>query len=120
MNVCWKQGLRPGEALQGIVTEAIESLLAMDADRLEELSRCCADLNRELGTGSERTEAGQELAERAHEMEMLRRILFETRANLAVMTRVRLMRLGAESGVLGGALPAGWMRRGGDVEYGDN
>ena len=41
MNVCWKQGLRPGEALQGIVTEAIESLLAMDADRLEELSRCC-------------------------------------------------------------------------------
>ncbi len=40
-------GSRSRVELTGLVREATASLVRMDADRLEELARCCRDLNRE-------------------------------------------------------------------------
>ncbi len=40
-------GYRSRVELTGLVREATASLVRMDADRLEELARCCRDLNRE-------------------------------------------------------------------------
>jgi hypothetical protein len=48
MTFEWQEQLRPGAALQEIVQQATAALIVMDAERLEELARCCADLNRDI------------------------------------------------------------------------
>lgn len=104
-----------GLKVTAILAEATEALLGMDANRLEELAQCCQDLNRSLGP-SERQAAGCELAEVPVEIETLRRILSETRANLVVLTRVRLLGVGGTRG--GQRLVWGLSRQEG--EYGDD
>jgi hypothetical protein len=111
MTSGWREQLRPGVALRGIVQQATAALIAMDAKRLEELAICCADLNRELeGTGGI-VEAATDLRASAGDMELLDRILFETRANLSVFSRLHVMRLNQA---------AEWRDMEGNVSYGDN
>lgn len=93
MNVCWQQELRPGTALHAIVQEATDALIAMDTERLEELARCCADLNRELAANCSPAELREAADEIAAETRLLGRILVETRANLAVLTRLHVIHL---------------------------
>jgi hypothetical protein len=89
----WREQLRPGVALRGIVQQATAALIAMDAQRLEELALCCADLNRELDDTGGIAEAAADLRSSPEDLELLNRILFESRANLAVFSRLHLMRL---------------------------
>ena len=93
MNVCWQQELRPGAALRTLVREATDALIAMDAERLEELARCCVDLNRELEAQYSLAEVAEAAREIAAETDLLGRILVETRANLAVLTRLHVIHL---------------------------
>jgi len=107
----WREQLRPGVALRGIVRQATAALIAMDAQRLEELALCCADLNRELEDSGGIATASADLRASAEDMELLNRILFETRANLTVFSRLHLMRLNEAAAGRG---PEG------NASYGDN
>jgi hypothetical protein len=93
MTIGWREQLQPGVALHEIVREATVALISMDAQRLEELARCCVDLNRELQESGEAAEAATELQCAAKDMKLLGRVLFETRANLTVLTRLHVLRL---------------------------
>ena len=99
MTIGWQQELRPGVALREIVRQATEALIRMDAERLEELARCCSDLNRDLhrdlqGSDSDTAiEAAADMQASAHDLRVLERVLFETRANLTVFTRLHVMRM---------------------------
>ena len=121
----WREQLRPGTALRDIVQQATVALIAMDANRLEELARCCVDLNRDLqsesrseqdwigffkemdGTetsGSEVSVAGNGMPVRLAtdlewEMRLLGQVLYESRANLTVFSRLHRMRLNKELGL---------------------
>ncbi len=86
MTSGWQQQIRPGAALREIVQQATLALVAMDSDRLEELARCCADLNRDLQIPAERADAGEQLQSSEAELRLLGRILFETRANLSIFS----------------------------------
>jgi len=89
----WRDQLRPGIALREIVQQATASLIAMDANRLEELAHCCADLNR----GAREYEPDAAMAEALQyaqkELKLLNQVLYETRANLAVLTQLHAMRV---------------------------
>jgi len=111
MTMGWQEQLRPGVALRGIVQQATEALIAMDAQRLEELALCCADLNRELEGARMSPETAADFRASAEDMELLNRILFETRANLAVFSRLHVMRLGEATR---------WPGTERDTTYGDN
>jgi hypothetical protein len=104
MTIQWREQLRPGVALREIVQQATAALVRMDADRLEELALCCADLHCELRgrdvlTTSSRFQSDlhgdlwHELEEAGRDLEVLRRVLRETRANLTVFTRLQAIRL---------------------------
>ncbi|HTJ30647.1 MAG TPA: hypothetical protein VL346_09110 [Acidobacteriaceae bacterium] len=93
MSVQWQKELRPGVALHTLVQEATAALIVMDAERLEELARCCADLNGELRANSSFEEATEVTGEIAAETRLLGRILIETRANLAVLSRLHVIHL---------------------------
>jgi hypothetical protein len=99
MTIGWQQELRPGVALREIVRQATEALIRMDAERLEELARCCSDLNRDFnrdlqGPDSDTAlKAAADMQASAHDLRLLERVLFETRANLKVFTRLHAMRL---------------------------
>lgn len=93
MTIHWEQELRPGAALHTLVQEATAALIAMDAERLEELALCCADLNRAIEAGNAFAEVAEAAGEIAAETELLGRILIETRANLAVLSRLRVIHL---------------------------
>jgi hypothetical protein len=128
----WQEQLRPGVALQEIVREATEALISMDAQRLEELARCCADLNRELQMSGEMNEAAAELQGVAEDVKLLGRVLFETRANLTVITRLYVLRLRGQAtpeagsadhgkGIGGiGGMKIRWQHSERKREYGDN
>ena len=121
MTIGWCEQLRPGVALKEIVAQATLSLIAMDADRLEELAMCCADLN--CGTRQSDPDAATACAlqEAAQELHLLDRVLYETRANLLILSRLRALRVreikamqkGFENHLSGDANLAGG-------EYGDN
>ena len=90
---------------QELLQEATDALVRMDADRLEELVRCCEDLNRQqrtpqrlatTGRGSHRT-AEQMRQERAS-LAVMGRLLEETRANLRVLTHLHVLRLKQAAG----------------------
>ena len=129
MTMEWQDQLRPGIALKGLVKEATDALISMDAERLAELARCCADLNRELQESGETAEAAMELRSAAGDVKLLGRVLFETRANLVVLTRLHLLRLQggkllefAPQGCVseGGGMKNRWKFIEGPCEYGDN
>jgi hypothetical protein len=92
MTIGWQEQLRPGVALRGILQEATAALISMDAARLDELARCCADLNRELHSGREIAETAVELQGAAGDLKLLNCVLFETRANLTVLSRLLALR----------------------------
>jgi hypothetical protein len=93
MTIGWQEQLQPGRALREIVQQATAALIQMDAQRLEELARCCADLNRELHASAFPAKVAADLDISAHEIKLLGRVLFETRANLTVFTRLHTLRL---------------------------
>ncbi len=121
-DACWQE----------LLQEATEALIQMDADRLEELARCCADLNRQPKQ-SRRSKAPSPLsiprrsiaistaagvsAER-QSLATLARLLEETRANLRVLTHLHLLRLKAEAGTL--EQWESWQHRSAGACYGDN
>lgn len=130
MTIAWQEELRPGEALKGIVKQATAALVAMDADRLEELARCCADLNRKLEESGDLTSGASAIQEAAGDLDLLRRVLFETRANLTVFSRLHAIRLrealsrqdlhtGGRAGSASQFLNA-WSSLERKVDYGDN
>lgn len=125
----WREELRPGVGLRQIVQQATAALSCMDSERLEELVRCCVDLQCELhhrgdlAASSYSAEIRRELESANWELEVLGRVLCETRANLAVFTRLREIRL--RNAVIGSAEMgskgmAAWKQLGGSGEYGDN
>jgi hypothetical protein len=84
--------------MRAIVLEASQALAHLDADRLEELARCCQSLNRTTNRTAassgvaERTTLGREAEAIMREMEVFARVLEATRANLRVLRRLRDMR----------------------------
>jgi hypothetical protein len=119
MTMGWQEQLQSGAALREIVRQATNALIRMDAERLEELARCCADLNQELHESRGVGEAAKELREAADDMKLLGRVLLETRANLTLLTRLRTIRVRQEDGRAGRSTDKlKWRER--TVEYGDN
>ncbi|WP_058185804.1 hypothetical protein [Terracidiphilus gabretensis] len=83
--------------MKELVREASAALARLDAERLEELARCCQALNRDLRKRSGAPgddELGAVLAaqarEAAGEFVVFTRVLEATRANLDVMMRLRV------------------------------
>lgn len=128
MIVDWQEQLKPGVALRQIVQQATAALVSMDAGRLEELAMCCADLNREIELSGETAEAALALREAKNDVNLLGCVLYETRANLTVLSRLHALRL-HEAGALRGSYrdlrtPAeaiqGLSRVERKADYGDN
>ena len=126
MAIDWQEQVRPGVALRALLTEATTALIAMDACRLEELAQCCADLNREVQESGSVAGTAAELQGAKEELSLLRRVLFESRANLTVLSRLHVLQLRERS-----ALPEGesaprnessisWQGLEGRMDYGDN
>lgn len=122
------------QAWQGLLQEATDALVRMDADRLEELARCCADLNRQIQVASPPRRSAregvssadsasfsmrgleQQLSAQRASMAVMARLLAETRANLRVLTRLHMLRLKAAESLH----PDVWHSRPAGVDYGDN
>ena len=87
-------GVGPG--LKRLVSEASRALARLDADRLEELAQSCRALSRDLAL--DRTVDAERLKlsvrEAENEMAVFERVLQVTRANAAVMKRLRELRAG--------------------------
>jgi len=86
--------------LKALVAEATRALAQLDADRLEELALCCQALNRDLEAAGPARPAlvSNDLVRQSREaqadMALFGRVLDATRANLAVMNRLRALRRG--------------------------
>jgi aminopeptidase N len=82
--------------LKALVIEASRALARLDADRLDELAVSCQALNRDLVPLSpeEREALARESREATGDMAVFARVLEATRANLAVMNRLRELRAG--------------------------
>ena len=126
MTIGWQEQVRPGVALRELLTEATVALIAMDAERLEELARCCADLNQEVLETNDLAHAGAELQQSHQEMKLLQRVLFETRANLTVLSRLHVLRLreisnpSESTSPVREEVPLRWQGQEGSADYGDN
>ena len=104
--------------LKEIVVEASKALARLDSNRLEELARSCAALNRDLVPldAEARMCLARQARDAAVEMAIFARVIEATRANLNVMQRLRDLRTGR---LEYGELPMqGWMRR--ENGHGDN
>jgi len=77
--------------LKELVTEAVQSLARLDADRLGELALECRELNRDLTPVARQALASQARAAK-HEMAALARMLQATGANRSVLSRLRELR----------------------------
>jgi hypothetical protein len=78
--------------MKELVREASAALARLDAERLEELARCCQALNRDLRKkpdAHERAALAAQAREAAGEFVVFTRVLEATRANLDVMLRLR-------------------------------
>jgi hypothetical protein len=82
--------------LKELVREASAALARLDAERLEELARCCQALNRNGNRDDkrkqqepERSGLARQAREAAGEFVVFTRVLEATRANLDVLTRLR-------------------------------
>ena len=84
-------GHRLHPELRELVVEASLALARLDPDRLEELALSCRALNRDLAvvTDEERTAFHRQARAASREMAVFERVLDATRANLAIMSRVR-------------------------------
>lgn len=84
--------------LRDLVREASRALSLLDAGRLEELALSCMALNREieLADNARREEMALEAREAQGDMAVFGRLLEATRANLAVMARIRALRRGRQ------------------------
>ena len=81
--------------MRELVQEASAALARLDAERLEELARCCQALNRDLRKrpqGRDGATLAAEAREAAGEFVVFTRVLAATRANLEVMMRLRAFR----------------------------
>jgi hypothetical protein len=79
--------------LKELVAEASRALARLDAERLVELALSCEALNRDLPSADSerRQQLERQSREAVHEMGIFARVLEATRANLAVMSRLREM-----------------------------
>ena len=93
MTIGWQEQLRPGFRLREVMQQATAALISMDAERLEELALCCADLNREIEETGSAAETLLVLREAAEDVGLLGRVLYETRANLTVLSRLHAIRI---------------------------
>src|SRR5438309_546406 len=93
MTIDWQDHVRPGGALREIVQQATVALVAMDAERLEEMALCCRDLNRGLEEGGELSQVAGNLPGCSLDLQLLHRVLYETRANLTVLSRLHAIRI---------------------------
>lgn len=80
--------------LREVVQEATAALVRMDAERLEELARCCHDLNHDSASAA----TAGDIASAEMELYLLGRVLYETRANLKVLSRLHAIRLRTDCG----------------------
>lgn len=86
--------------LRELIVEASRALARLDAGRLEELALSCRALNRDLswkledGGSSRRGKVAQQAREAERDLAVLGRLLEATRANVAVMRRLRALRAG--------------------------
>jgi hypothetical protein len=107
MPECGARRVHP--ELRDLVAEATRALASLDADRLEELALCCHALNRDLetaGLGSS-GELAREARDAQGDMTVFGRVLDATRANLAVIHRIRVLRRGRPLEYGQAALPPG-------------
>jgi hypothetical protein len=74
--------------LKMLVAEAARSLAKLDADRLEELALSCEALKRNGGEGKQQFTIG-DVRDAKQDMAALAKVLEATRANVAVMSRLR-------------------------------
>lgn len=90
-----KRPIAPG--LRLLIEEASRALARLDAERLEELARTCAALERDLRVADamERAAFAREARQAAGDMAVFGRVLEATRSNLEVMRRLRDLRQGA-------------------------
>jgi hypothetical protein len=77
--------------LRELVEEASLALARLDADRLEELAASCADLRRRLdgNDGAKGETVIRQLRDASREVTVFARVLEATRANIAVVKRLR-------------------------------
>jgi len=101
MTIAWQEQLRPGVALREVVEQATAALVCMDAERLEELARCCVDLNLAIEENGETLEAARDFQGSQKDLRILGRVLHETRANYIVLSRLFVLRL-QDADALGG------------------
>ena len=90
-------GSRPADPeVRGLVKEASLALARLDANRLEELALTCKAFCGDLAsaTGDERLALVSEVRAAAKDLAVFARVLDATRANLAVMNRLRELREG--------------------------
>jgi hypothetical protein len=82
--------------LRELVVEASRSLARLDAGRLEELALCCQALNRDLEVAgiAGRIDFARQAKDAEADLAVFGRVLEATRANLAVMNRLRALRAG--------------------------
>lgn len=88
-----EEQIRPGVPMRELVRQATGALIAMDADRLEDLARCCADLIREVETTGNQAEVTAAVRDAKSELRLLDCVLYETRTNLTVLRRLHALRL---------------------------
>jgi len=126
MTIGWQEQVRPGLVLRELLTEATAALISMDAQRLEELAQCCADLNQEARETGGLADARAELRQATQEMKLLHRVLLETRANLTVLSRLHVLRLREHCGLAESEAyheseaRLSWQGMEGRTDYGDN
>lgn len=82
--------------LRELVVEASRALARLDAGRLEELALCCQALNRDLEiTGVvSRSDLARQAGDTRHDLAVFGRVIEATRANIAVVNRIRALRAG--------------------------
>jgi hypothetical protein len=81
-----------GPEMKELVREASAALARLDAERLEELARCCQALNRDLRKRPEAVDRAALVAqarEAAGEFVVFTKVLEATRVNLEVMRRLK-------------------------------
>ncbi len=94
-----------GDGWHELLQEATDALVRMDADRLEELVRCCEDLNRQqqasprkVATALANRATVRQMQEELASLAVMGRLLEETRANLRVLTHLHVLRLKEAAG----------------------
>lgn len=107
MPECGARRVHP--ELRDLVAEATRALASLDADRLEELALCCRALNRDLDAASQipNGDMTRQARDAQGDMAVFGRVLDATRANLAVIHRIRALRRGRPLEYGHPALPPG-------------